>query len=1108
MTAGDEHIDDRRQGLSPAQRALLEQRLAGATIAGGDERIPRRAGAEPAPLSFAQQRLWLLDLMEGGGPTYNVPYVFRVEGPLSLPVLERVLGEIVRRHEVLRTTVRLQGDTPVQAVAEATPVVIRLREIGSTAAAEREASVLAFIREETQRPFALDSGPLMRVAAIRLSDVEHILALTFHHIVFDGWSAAVFFREMEALYPAFADNRPSPLQPLPIQYADYAVWQRRWLSGAVLGRQLEYWRSRLGGELPLLELRGDRPGPARQSFRGTTHIFTIERETVERLKRLSQAEGVTLYMTTLAAFLVFLARYTGGRDLLIGTPVAGRMRREIEDLIGFFVNTLVIRTDLTGDPTFRELLGRTRESALGALDHQDVPFEKLVEELHPGRMSTRTPLFQAMFVLQTASGEDPQLPGISFTRLDTDTGTAKFDLTLSLTEKKAGLTGWLEGSADIFDYESVVRMAGHFGVLLRSIIEDPSAKIGALPLMTASERHRVLHEWNETTVPYPRDAPVQQVFEEQALARDGETALRWGKDRMTYGELNRKANRLARYLQRHGAGPESPVAICLERSPGMIVAMLGILKAGGTYIPLDPALPRKRIELIVREAGVRLILTDREHRDIPGHGSYGVVAMDEEEPAIEGDEETNLPLQSGAGSAAYVMFTSGTTGTPRGVCVIHRGIVRLVCGARYAHFGPGEVFLHYAPPSFDAATFEVWGALLSGGSVAIAPPGALSLEELASVITSHGATTVWLTAPLFHMMVDGPIECFSRVRQVLAGGDVLSPQHVKKFVLHHPGCRLINGYGPTENTTFTCCYEVGDGRGIRATVPIGRPVENTTVYILDDNGQPVPPGVVGELWTGGDGLARGYLGQPELTSEKFIDCRIAGEKPERLYRTGDFARYLVDGTIEFVGRRDLQVKLRGYRIELGDVEAAMRSLPFVAEAAAVVREDTPGDRRLVVYWVPRPGQHGEDADLRARAREELPAYMVPSAFVRLAGFSVSASGKIDRRALPVPVAAASPGPAAPDAEPTSAAEVAIAKIWMDVLRLPSVARDRNFFDLGGHSLLAMQAMTRIREAFGIDLPLTHLFDHPTIEALALAVEARLMEDIEKTNDSGDPAPEQ
>ena len=1088
------------EGMSPEKRALLAERLAGKGGGGKDAPIPRRSGAGPDPLSFAQQRLWLIDRMEPGGATYNVPYAYRLAGPLSMDVLERALSAMVDRHEILRTTFRMAGDAPVQTIGPAVRITPPVRDLRRLGEGDREASLRDLGAAEARRPFDLERGPLMRVEIAKLSDTEHVLFLTFHHIVFDGWSEGIFFRELQTLYQAFSRNERSPLPPLPVRYVDYAAWQRETLRGDLLERQLSYWRGRLGGALPFLDLPLDRMRPPRQSFRGTTRLFTLDAELHRRLVRLGQAEGVTLYMTMLAAFNVLLWKYTGEQDIVVGTPTAGRMRRETEEMIGFFVNTLVMRTDLSGNPEFRELLRRTRELTLGAFENQDLPFEKLVEELHPQRLPAHNPLFQVMFVLQTAPRGDLRLPGISFTKIETDNDTAKFDLTLSLTEKENGLSGWLEGNADVFEYESLARMASRYETLLRGIAADPSRPIGYIPIMNNEEREQVLSDWKGSDVPYPRDSAIHQVFEEHARAHPETTALLWEGDRMTYGDLNRRANKLARHIRSRGVGAETPVGLSLDRSVETIVAILGVLKAGGAYLPIDPAFPAGRKKFLLDESRVPVVLTTELLREgLPPSGAE-IISLDAGWPAIDAEEDTDLPPVTEGGSLAYVMYTSGSTGNPKGVCVPHRGVVRLVSGARYAHFGPGEVFMLLAPASFDASTFEIWGPLLNGATLALAPPGSLSLEDLASAIGKFGVTTIWLTAPLFHQMVDGPIGCFSGVRQLLAGGDVLSVPHVNRFIARHPGCRLVNGYGPTENTTFTCCYEVRGAVRAGSTVPIGRPVENTTVYILDEFFQPVPIGVPGELFAGGDGLARGYLNRPALTAERFVPSPFDAAGGARLYRTGDRARFLPDGNIEFMGRRDTQVKLRGYRIELGEVESVMCEHPAVAESAAIVREDVPGDRRLVAYWVPRAGEIAEEKSLRSHAKSRLPEYMIPSAFVRLDALPSGGTGKIDRDALPAPGTGDYGGEGSHPAEGATPTEKALRAIWADILHMNVVATDRSFFELGGHSLLAMQVITRIRESFRVELPLMTLFEHPTIASLALVIEEKLTEEIENMSD--------
>jgi amino acid adenylation domain-containing protein len=1093
-------IARRIANLSPEKRALLEQRLLKekATVVASPS-IPRRGEITPCPLSFAQQRLWFLDQFEPASPLYNISQVVRLHGLLNVNALQKTLDALVARHEALRTTFAVVDGTPVQVIALSRKVELAVHNLREELMEEREAVLHRVLTEETQRPFDLTRDVMLRATVFHLAEQEHVLLLVMHHIASDGWSMGIFFRELTVCYTAFVNGQSLSLPPLPIQYADYAVWQRQWLQGEELAKQVAYWRRQLAGMPSLLELPTDYPRPAVQTYHGTRYHFLFTRSLANSLTALSRQEGVTLFMLLLAAFQVLLQRYTRQEDIVVGSPIAGRTRAETEGLIGFFVNTLVLRTDCAGNPTFRELLRRVREVALEAYAHQDLPFERLVEEVQPERTLSYSPLCQVIFALQNAPSHALELAGLTISPVEIDTGTAKFDLSLFLREEEDGLRGTLEYNTDLFEAATVRRMREHYQTLLAGIVANPDERIATLPLLTAIERQQLLVEWNTTQTASPRAACIQQLFEAQVARTPEAVAVVYGEQHLTYHELNCRANQLAHYLRTLGVGPEVLVGLCVERSLEMIVGVLGTLKAGGAYVPLDPTYPQERLAFMLTDTQAPVLLTQAGVVErLPKHGAR-VVCLDTGWARIAQEETMNPLCQTTADSLAYVIYTSGSTGTPKGTCIPHRGVVRLVKHTNYLPFNAKEVFLQFAPLSFDASTFEIWGSLLNGARLVLFPAYAPSLEELGQFAHQHGITTLWLTAPLFHQMVDNQLEKLQGIRYLLAGGDVLSVSHVQQALTALPSCRLINGYGPTENTTFTCCYSITEPRQCEPTVPIGRPIANTQVYILDAHLQPVPIGVPGEIYIGGDGLARGYLNRPELTAERFLLHPFSPTSGARLYRTGDLARYRPDGNIEFLGRLDHQVKLRGFRVELGEIEAVFTQHPAVREVVVVVREDTPGDKRLVAYVVSAQAQFPTISELRSFLQGKLPEYMVPALFVFLKALPLTPNGKVDRRALP------RPDSTRPELEtgyvtPQTPIEETVAGIWAEVLKVERVGIHDNFFALGGHSLLATQVISRIRTICQVDLPLRSLFEKPTVAGLSAVIMQT------RANSSAQPVP--
>jgi amino acid adenylation domain-containing protein len=1082
-------------GVELPLRALFEA----PTVAELAARVAAASGAEAAPpvlpahrdgpvrMSFAQERLWFVERLVPGTSTYNIPHVLPVSG-VDADVLRRALTALVARHEALRTTFAEVDGEPVQIVHPAGEFDLSIVDLSHLPEGARDAEAAARIAAEAATPFDLVAGPLFRATLVRGGDEAQAIVLVMHHAVSDGWSLDVLTRELTALYGAFARGEEPDLAPLPVQYADYALWQRAWLQGDVLARQVAYWRERLDGAPALLDLPADRPRPAVQGFAGASLPVRLPRETSDAVAALARQAGVTPFMALLAAFSAVLGRWAGTDDIVVGSPIAGRTRGETEGLIGFFVNNLVLRTDLSGDPSFRALLARVREVTLGAYAHQDVPFEKLVEELRVERSLAHTPLFQVMFALQTTGTPStvaaaPAGGGDAGEEDAPATGTtSKFDLTLNLSETPDGLAGALEFATDLFDEATARRLARHFRALVTAAVASPDAPVSHLPLAGGDER-AALAAWNDTARPFPAATPVHALFAARAAETPDAPAVEFGGETMTYGELDARSGRLARVLAARGVHPGDRVGLSLARSADLVVTLLAILKAGGAYVPLDAAYPATRLAHMLADADVSLLVVDG---DVPeALAGFGGTVVSLASVDLSADVAP-LSVETDGEAAAYVLYTSGSTGLPKGVAVPHRAIARLVVGNDFLPFGPGETFLQLAPVAFDASTLEIWGALLNGARLVVHPPETPTLEALGALVRDRGVTTLWLTAGLFHQMVDGPIETLRGVRHLLAGGDALSVDHCRRALEALPGTVLLNGYGPTETTTFATTHRISVSDTARASIPIGRPIANTTAHVLDAGMRPAPVGVPGELYVGGPGVALGYLNQPALTAERFGADPFSADASARLYRTGDRVRRLADGTLEFMGRMDAQVKLRGFRIEPGEIEAALRAHPAVRDAAVVVRADG-GEKRLAAYVV-ADGEAPSAAALRDHLRGSLPDYMVPAAFVSLDAIPLTPNGKVDRRALPAPEVQG-----AAYVAPRTETEAALAEMWRELLGAERVGVDDGFFDLGGHSLVATRLASRIRARFGVELPLRAVFEATTVATLAVRVDAAVAE---------------
>ena len=1011
-------------------------------------RVPRDSRI---PLSFAQQRLWFFDRLAPGSALYNMPVVLEIRGPLEIERLAAALAEIVRRHESLRTVFVLDGDEPVQEVLPEIPGLFVI-----------DAEPESWMQAELRRPFSLEQGPLFRSSLLSLGPEDHLLVLHAHHIVSDGWSVEVILRELAALYGG------SSLPDLPVQYADFAVWQRTWLRGEALDGQLAWWTERLAGLPEGLDLPADHPRPAVQSYRGA--VETVELPPVVRdLLRLGRRHGATPFMAVAAAFLAFVQRHTGRDDLAVGFPMAGRTRAEIEPLVGFFVNTLVLRADLSGEPVFSDLLGRVRDSALGAWAHQDLPFERLVEALAPERDLSRSPLVQVLFSYRSAAWDTVLAPGVVAREGEMDTGTSKFDLSLFVREAEDGFRADVEYSTDLFERATVKRFLGRLGILIEGIAAAPETPLGDLPLLAAPERDQVLLDWSGSEPAYPRETPIHQVFEEVASRHPNAPAVLWDGGSLTYAELSTRSSALAHRLRGLGVGLETPVALDMERSPELIVAMLGVLKAGGLYVPLDPADSSGRRAWLLENSQAKLALSAKDLLSLQPLQSF-------------------MSSPSGGLSLAYILYTSGSTGRPKGVAVPHRAINRLILNTDYVHLGPGDRTAHLSNTAFDASTFEVWGALLTGAALVIFPREVvLSPAALGEAFRRWKISASFLTAALFNEVLRESPGSLGGVRNQLAGGEALSPRWVREALSQlEPGCRLLNGYGPTECTTFAVVHDIRSAPEGRS-IPIGRPIANTRAYVLDPLLRPVPPGVAGELLLGGDGLARGYWGRPDLTAERFVPDPVGGGG-ERLYRTGDLVRWLPDGTLEYLGRTDAQVKIRGFRIEPGEIESVLSRCPGIGECAVIAQQGENG-KILLAFAT----QAGPLPEIRTWLRERLPDYMVPSRVVLLDTLPRTSSGKIDRRAL-----LGWELDEAPETFelPRTPVEEIVAGIWSEVLERDKVGLGESFFDLGGHSLLASRTLARLRSAFGVDLPLRAFFLDPTVEGVARQVEEARRSQIE------------
>jgi amino acid adenylation domain-containing protein len=1078
-------LDQRIASLSPEKREMLLRRLNKQHSANSAQvAIPRRSpSAQPVPLSFAQESLWLVDQLTPDSAAYNLPCVLRLEGPLNRAALEQTIHQVVQRHETLRTTFQVRESRPVQVIAPTLAIPLEEIDLQQIPEAEREQRAKAQLAAEVARPFDLAQGPLLRAKLLVLAEDQHMLLLLMHHIISDGWSIEVLMREISTLYGTLCAGQPSPLPELPIQYADYALWQRERLQGETLDKLLAYWKGRLAGAPAVLELPTDHPRPNVQSFQGGQISFKLAPALAKSVRALGQQEQTSIFMTLLAAFQALLARYTGREDIVVGSSITNRNRPETEGLIGYLVNMLVLRGDLAGNPSFRDLLRRVRTTTLDAFSNQELPLNHLVEALQPERSLSYNPLFQVVFALENAIPPSVESGGVVWELVELAEVSSKFDLQLTMQEGQESLGGYFIYNADLFEAATVERIAGHWQTLLEEMVTHPDQAIATLPLLTPAERQHVLVDWNATETPYPQDKCVQTLFEEQVARTPDAIAVVYEDTQLTYRELNTRANHLAHSLRGLGVGPESLVALCLERTADMVVGVLGVMKAGGAYVPLDPTYPVDRLAFMLEDSQPAVLVTQQHLRGNLPTENLKVVCLDSDHAHLAQQPGDNPAPRSTPDNLAYVIYTSGSTGKPKGVQVLQRALVNfLLSMGKEPGITAQDRLLAVTTLSFDIAGLELYLPLLVGARVVLVSRETAANGVALAQALEHSRATVMQATPVTWRLLLAAGWQGNPALKVLCGGEPLPPDLATQL-LERCGS-LWNLYGPTETTVWSTVRQITSADTL---ITIGHPIANTQVYILDAQLQPVPVGTPGELYIGGDGLARGYLHRPELTAERFIPDPFSSKPEARIYRTGDLARFLPNGELEHLGRLDHQVKVRGFRIELGEIESVLAQHPAVRQAVVIAREDSPGDKRLVAYVIPEEGEQIAYKDLRPFLKEHLPDYMVPAACMMLDSYPQTPNGKIDRKALPAPEAIER----AEDevyVEPTLIEHYQLLEIWEELLDARPIGITDNFFLLGGHSLLAARLIARIEEVFGKKIALATLFAGPTIEELTQALQ--------------------
>ncbi len=1068
-------LSSRLAALSVEKRALLERRLQTQRPRPAADYIAPFQRAQRPPLSFAQQRLWFLEQLEPEHSFYNLPFTARLSGPLAVQMIERALNEIVRRHEALRTTFVLEDGAPVQIIAEELKIDLEVIDLRSTLEEDREAEGERRVMDAAMQPFDLERGPLFRAKLFRLTESDHILLLIMHHIVTDGWSMGVLYRELTSLYSVFCNGLNSPLADLPMQYGDFASWQRDYLSGERLDRLLSYWKRKLDGIPALMELPTDRQRPRIQSFQGAAYMSPYPKQTLDAFNAISREADVTLFMSLLTVFKILLNRYGGVTDVVVGAPIANRNRVEFESIIGFFVNTLVLRTDLSGDPTVRAVLSQVREVALEAFAHQDLPFERLVEELQPDRNLSHNPLFQVMFGLQNTETTVAPRNG----RAQLSFGTSKFDLTLSVSETAEGLTGIFEFNTELFDASTVVSLANTFGALLDAAAANPDLTIGNLPLLTRGERAQLI-ETAATPGSAPRALLVSDLFELQEQRTPEAVAATYCGAALTYESLNARANQLARALRDRGVGIDVLVGLCMDRSLDFAIGMIGVLKAGAAFVPLDPGYPSERLSYMMSDSNARILLTQSHLVDVLPRSSVEVWCLDRDWPRIATCSEGPLEPIASPDNLAYVIYTSGSTGRPKGVMVPNR----CVCYSAQAQIetfalAPNCRVLQFGSLSFDTSIYDLLMAIGCGGTLCLAPQDSLLPgPPLAQTLREEQVNIMTIPPSALGVVPETPLP---HLHTLVSGGEAPSRELAARWGV---GRRFFNAYGPTETTIWATVSECMDAN---TTPKMGRAIANMQAYVLNPSSDPAPINWMGEVYLGGAGVARGYLNRPALTAERYVPDPFSSTPSARLYRTGDLGRLTPNKEIQFFGRADQQLKLRGYRIEMGEIEATLLRHPAVREAAAVVQRTPADETRIAAYCVVQDGQSTDRLELLSYLRDHLPGFMIPASLRVLNALPLNANGKLDRVKLSLWIETV----IKPESEmtaPSTEVEEAILRIFREVLEQERIGVNDSFFESGGHSLLATRVITRINESLGIALPLRHLFEFTTAKELAAAVD--------------------
>ncbi len=1078
---------DQLARFSPVKQALLEQRLKKAAPERLERpEIPRRPNRDSAPLSYAQRQMWVIDQITPGNPAYNLPNGYRLRGPLDVPALERSVNEIIKRHEILRTTFTVKDGEPLQRIHPHLDIRMKVTALDHLSGADREARLQALASEESVKPFDLSRLPLLRLSVYALGRNDHVLIINFYHIVADGLSISLFLDELDTFYRAFTRGTEPRPSELAVQYADFALWQRQALvNDGTCARQIEFWRRTLGDALPTLEVPADRPRPALQSFAGSNVFFDIPAAVAADLRILGVREGCTFFMTVLAAFQVLLQRYSGADDFVVGTPVGARTPRELEPLIGNFLNMAALRCDLSGDPTFIEVLHRARNTTLDAFSNSDLPFEELLTHLKFERDPSRNPIFQVL--LQVLTSATPKLGDLAVSSFHFDLGIAQFDLALHLYQEGESYVGRFEYCTDLFHADTIERLAANFGQLLRAVVHDPAQRLSTIPLLAAAEKNRLLHEWNDTAAGYPAEARLHDLFEAQAERTPERCAAIVGATALTYARLEARANRIAQVLRSRGVGRGQRIGLCVERDGDMLAALFGIVKSGAAYVPLDPSFPAARLRFMADDAQLALLVSTSALADLIGLPRERQLLLDADAASIETAPGTRLMMDARSAQPtdpAYVIYTSGSTGKPKGVIVPHRAVVNFLSSmACKPGLAANDVLLAVTTLSFDIALLELVLPLTRGARIAIATRDeAVSGVALRELLEQHGVTLMQATPTTWRLLLEaGWIG--RRPFKALIGGEALPRDLADQLIAR--GVEVWNMYGPTETTVWSTCVRLSD---TESGITIGTPIANTIVRIVGPRNTLCPIGVPGELCIGGDGVAVGYWNRPRLTAERFIPDPFGASTSARFYRTGDRARWRADGTLEHLGRYDNQIKLRGFRIEAGEIESVIARHPAVREVAVAVFEPTAGDQRLVAYLRAENAPRDLADQLRALVRAALPDYMIPAHFVTLEALPRTPNGKLDRKVLPPPDAAVV-APCRAAVAPRTPSEEMVMAVFGDVLGRTDFGVLDNFFELGGHSLMAARLMLRLRTASGWDLPLRVLFERQTVAGLAEALDA-------------------